>query len=1252
MCDENTDKGHKTCLVKTKTIYKPVLGQNDSYLRSEEPTDEKEISRAFINLTDFDYEIKDVSGKKVRVGKTDERDVGETESNTGSHGSRGIRTDVYYKRSFFEDPGQSTRTKYLYESNIYNEDSMLPKMEANSKNVLVGIEVCLYQAGHEDFNRVAKITGMYFTDIWNISDKAKFMAHVDEKVSDDPEYNLHQWIPSIYQSDLFFSDKVLGDKKAEKTKSPAERVEMEIKGQSHTSIYGNRKLIMAPKGQAITGVRFYNTSDGNRAIEGIELEFSSFYDRKTNPKNYKNLLNGVVKDGQFQAGLNATKIFSIPCNDNEYIQQLWFSYANEEESTSVPKLAQIIGGIQAAFTGDITITGTKPKQFGVKAIIGANKLIVENMEAMQTWIREIDNIRTCDMTGETLYDDDTIEYIYAKFIKQQFLYLDGSPSNNCKRILSEYCNTTAVEPVVDEALYEEGINELKSSLTGDIIISRDDLDLQSPNEIYSLRIGFCELCPTEILSNTLNIMWNKTIPHWISNPSYLKDNYNYSCKYQEDCSSSIAFTKDGNLILFSDLSGYRQNRSIWEAKNSPGFTQGSGGPYTLRMHNTGNLLILDKNMNITWTSGSRNLQQTATVSKNIEKKLFYQACALNDINCDTGINTFCSKAQYSMEIPLVFKANYTDYDRKNPLWAPKSFSEVVEEKTRKIKVPIIANVYTDKICPCTLPESDEIMNNIKAYYEELIPLFQRQSTTLENNSTEKEILEKDLIRIRNNINEVKLYHALASYDESLKLRLLGEQYNNITKDSGGKLRQQCSFPWCAKSNYKLFSMKQNINSKPCNPTEACMGGGFVIFSPEDPGYKVMCNRQVGAKSTACVMNDKTIGSTKFKLIDPSVALIPYPKDFLNCKKIFDPSYTPKTEWVPSFCELGDVDIEDESSYECLPDPSNNNIKSFFAKRPVYTPEIPIGMEGLCPPPWDLDKLYVNTGKECEPFDCSINLQSAVRGACDSDGYQTIEYNVIPNNSLGKICNEMAEKLINPGLSAEEKSEGIFWSELTKDDEKNYISATIKCKIPTKTCPVGQVLQNNTCITPPSPTKTCPAGQRLENNTCVNIVTPPSPTPSKTCPAGQRLENNTCVNICPTGQRLENNTCVNIVTPPSPTPSKTCPAGQRFEDKTCVNICPHGQILYDKTCVNICPQGQRFENDTCVDICPQGQRFENDTCVDICPQGQRFENYTCVNDEMSGQVKVKSTKSSTKTLLLSILVLLFLLIIFFFFFFLY
>jgi hypothetical protein len=73
MCDENTDKGHKTCLVKTKSIYKPVLGQDDSYFIRKDPDDAKEVSNAFIHLTDFDPVIKEENGKKVRVGKTDER---------------------------------------------------------------------------------------------------------------------------------------------------------------------------------------------------------------------------------------------------------------------------------------------------------------------------------------------------------------------------------------------------------------------------------------------------------------------------------------------------------------------------------------------------------------------------------------------------------------------------------------------------------------------------------------------------------------------------------------------------------------------------------------------------------------------------------------------------------------------------------------------------------------------------------------------------------------------------------------------------------------------------------------------------------------------------------------------------------------------------------------------------------------------------------------------------------------------------
>jgi len=1125
MCDENTEKGHKTCLVKTKSVYVPV---GDKFFKNPlDSTDEKFYSNEFYELTDFDPVIVEENGKKVRRGKRGPDKQEDTHKDTGSIGSRGIRFNVTYRKT--DGPldlvGTLTkRSKNHFEPNIFNEESILPKMEKNSKNVLMGIEVCLYPTNHEDANRVAKITGMYFTDIWNIYDKSKFMAHIDEKVSDNPEYNLHMWIPSIYQSDLLFSHKVLGDRRVEKTKTPTELIDIEEKDRPK-SVYGNRQLIMAPNGQAVTGVRFYNTSSGNRAIEGIELEFSNFYDRNKTEKTYKNILNGIVSNGQFQPGLDNSKIYKLPCNDNEYIQQLWFSYANEEESEDANDFQKIMLGTSMFFKGGISIESSVPHQFGVKAIIGANKLVVENLSEMQQWIESINDVRTCDMTGDTLYDDDTIEYIYAKFIKEQFLYLDGTPSNKCKTILSNYCNMTSNGEVIDESLYEDGMSDIVGKVNEDVIMSSDELSLKSPNGDYSLIIGSCEICPTKKLTNTLKIMWKNKINHWISDANYLKDNYNYSCEYQSDCSSSIMLTKDGDLILYSDLSGFNQSRLIWKASNTSNFSQGAGAPYTLRMHNTGNLIILDKNSNIIWSSGTKDMKEFTEFSDNIDKKLCFQACRLNDVNCDKGITTYCSKKNYTMEIPLFFEARYTDFDRKKKEWAPKSFTETIRELNQKIRVPMIADVYTDKICPCTLPESDEIMKTIKQYYETLLPLYQKESATLESNSLPKKFIEEDIIKIKNNINEVNLYNALASYDDSLKLRLLPEKYLEMTKQSGGKLRQQCSFPWCAKSNYKLFSMKQDIQRNPCNEIEGCMGGGFAIFSTEDPGYKVMCNMQAGiSKIKSCVMNDRQIGSNKYKLMDPNVALIPYPKNFLNCKKIFDPNYTPKTEWVPSFCELGDVDVEDESSYECLPDPSNNNIKSFFAKRPVYTPEIPLGMEGLCPAPWDLGALYVNTGKECEPFDCSINLQSISRGVCDEDGYQTIEYRVIPNNTLGKTCNEVAEKMINPTLSSLEKSEGIFWSELTKEDEKNYISATVKCRGASPS---------------PTPSTTCPTGQKLENGRCVNVVTPP--TPSTTCPAGQRLENNRCVNICPTGQRFENNRCVSI-----------CPTGQRFDNNRCVS----------------------------------------------------------------------------------------------------
>jgi len=118
MCDENTDKGHKTCLVKTNSIYKPVVSENDRYFRRTDPDDAKEVSNAFIYLTDFDPVIKEENGKKIRVGRFNDDNPSETKSDTGSYGSRGIIQIFSYTdtHNFFKKG-----TKLNFIPNIYND---------------------------------------------------------------------------------------------------------------------------------------------------------------------------------------------------------------------------------------------------------------------------------------------------------------------------------------------------------------------------------------------------------------------------------------------------------------------------------------------------------------------------------------------------------------------------------------------------------------------------------------------------------------------------------------------------------------------------------------------------------------------------------------------------------------------------------------------------------------------------------------------------------------------------------------------------------------------------------------------------------------------------------------------------------------------------------------------------------------------------------------------------------------------------
>lgn len=92
-------------------------------------------------------------------------------------------------------------------------------------------------------------------------------------------------------------------------------------------------------------------------------------------------------------------------------------------------------------------TWYQPNTFGFKGIIDAQSIVIKDKgnDNMYTWISQINNLKTCDFDPDNWYDQDSVEFLYNKYIRNYyvntispFVYI---PSQNClNEILQPYCN--------------------------------------------------------------------------------------------------------------------------------------------------------------------------------------------------------------------------------------------------------------------------------------------------------------------------------------------------------------------------------------------------------------------------------------------------------------------------------------------------------------------------------------------------------------------------------------------------------------------------------------------------------------------------------------------------------------------------------------------------------------------------------------------------------------------------------------------
>jgi hypothetical protein len=170
--------------------------------------------------------------------------------------------------------------------------------------------------------------------------------------------------------------------------------------------------------------------------------------------------------------------------------------------------------------------------------------------------------------------------------------------------------------------------------------------------------------------------------------------------------------------------------------------------------------------------------------------------------------------------------------------------------------------------------------------------------------------------------------------------------NDIIKNQ--TIRQQCTLPSCKKSSYKLFNMKNNLLSSPCNEKELCIGNGYVIPMTTENGTKVDCIRYMGG-DFKCITKEEDGG------FQPNLTVIPDPLKWNTCKILKNSPNTLKFE--PQECQLTDTwypkSLTDEDRERIVKNGlcyKNRAGKwKYKARKNIKIQSTPYGDPNLCPP---------------------------------------------------------------------------------------------------------------------------------------------------------------------------------------------------------------------------------------------------------------------------------------------------------------
>lgn len=291
------------------------------------------------------------------------------------------------------------------------------KLEEDPSYVITGIEVAV------NSSVILEITAVYYTSLQNILSRIDIRAYTEEI---NPYFG--DSIKEYYRDDIVDQDGFqIGFYDSNSTKY----------------------LIVPPKygGFALTGYEF--VGDGFSSVKQLLFHFTSFI----NPTKTHSIL---VRDGNitnnFLGNLSGNNLWSFYSPPNSYIQSINIAYtpdlidrSKRKNSTRQGEPPDFMKNIIDVISPFYSVT---VKQYGVgmKGIV--NSTYITYPSDVYKWIREVDDIKCCQLVEEEQYEDKTLEKdmcVYARDLTTRNEFPLIIPNDKCNEILQSNLSTDNID---------------------------------------------------------------------------------------------------------------------------------------------------------------------------------------------------------------------------------------------------------------------------------------------------------------------------------------------------------------------------------------------------------------------------------------------------------------------------------------------------------------------------------------------------------------------------------------------------------------------------------------------------------------------------------------------------------------------------------------------------------------------------------------------------------------------------------------